>query len=57
MVHLDPFTRRRLERGAEYLEHAACRVIGEFLVHGVPFLGLRPPKGSHPAAPDRRQMQ
>jgi hypothetical protein len=31
MVHLDPFTRCRLEQGAEYLEHAGCRVIGEFL--------------------------
>ena len=25
--------------------------------HGVPFLGLRPPKGSHPVAPDRGRVQ
>jgi hypothetical protein len=25
--------------------------------HGVPFLGLRPPNGSHPVAPDRSTLQ
>jgi hypothetical protein len=30
---------------------------GALRKHGVPFLGLRPPKGSHPVAPDRSTLQ
>jgi hypothetical protein len=42
MVYLDPFTRRRLERGAEYLEHAGRRVIGEFLAEIAADIGGMP---------------
>ena len=48
-----PLERLLVETDSAHLDEWS----GALHKHGVPFLGLRPPKGSHPVAPDRGRVQ